>query len=71
MNTFVYIQISGSEFVEPAPLEVCIKMVVDSKKERRQKEQLEREKTAGLEAIKKVKSEKKVRIQTPDGHMDG
>ena len=53
---------TGSEFVEDAPLEVCAKLVFDSKRERRQKEEAEeqaRKDAEFLESIKKNKQKQK------------
>lgn len=43
---------SGSEYVEKAPLEVCAKLVIDSKRERREKEKLENLKRQDEDAAK-------------------
>ncbi|CAG2257979.1 unnamed protein product [Mytilus edulis] len=42
----------GSEYVEKAPLEVCAKLVIDSKRERREKEKLENLKRQDEDAAK-------------------
>ena len=45
----------GSEYVENAPLEVCAKLVIDSKRERRQQEEREKSKRQDEEAAQRKK----------------
>ncbi|XP_060065291.1 uncharacterized protein LOC132545613 [Ylistrum balloti] len=61
-------EIIRSEFVEPAPLEVCAKLVIDSKRERREREkqELNKQEQAKLEAIKASVKERRVRVKAPD-----
>ncbi|XP_069129454.1 uncharacterized protein [Argopecten irradians] len=65
-------EIIRSEFVEPAPLEVCAKLVIDSKRERREKERAEHNKQeqAKLDAIKASVKERRVRMMAPDDMSD-
>ena len=46
---------TGSEYVENAPLEVCAKLVIDSKRERRQQEEREKSKRQDEEAAQRKK----------------
>ncbi|KAK3099265.1 hypothetical protein FSP39_001865 [Pinctada imbricata] len=46
----------GSEFVEKAPLEVCAKLVIDSKRERRERENQEKERKLEEELAKNRKT---------------
>lgn len=61
--------ITGSEIVEPAPLEVCAKLVIDSKRERRDKEKLEAEKLH-KEQLAARKARRKARQLDPNGGDD-
>ncbi|XP_021364043.1 uncharacterized protein LOC110457203 isoform X3 [Mizuhopecten yessoensis] len=66
------LKLSGSEFIEPAPLDVCAKLVIDSKRERRERERQEinKQEQAKIEAIKESVRERRVRLKAPDEMSD-
>ena len=63
---------SGSEFVEPVPLNVCANLVINSKRERREKEealkqrQLEEEEKNNEDAIDNVETANHLNKQTSE-----
>ncbi|KAJ8297697.1 hypothetical protein KUTeg_024228 [Tegillarca granosa] len=59
----------GSDIVEPAPLEVCAKLVIDSKRERRDKEKLEAEKLH-KEQLAARKAKRKAKKSDPNTRDD-